>query len=57
MRNLAEYPMTRQEIVECLDRLGREFAAELRCGDMRPVLLEAAARLIEKGGRPDEVVE
>lgn len=49
MRNLVEYPVTKQEIVECLDRLimeRRERRDDL-IGDMTPVLLEVAKRIVQ----------
>ncbi len=50
MRNLIKYPVTDQEIVECLRRLADEKSEEGRrvglCGDMEPLLLATAADII-----------
>jgi hypothetical protein len=42
MRNLLVYPVTLDEIVECLERCRDDARAEERCGDMRPMLLNLA---------------
>lgn len=42
MRNLVEYPITLDEIVECLETYKRQAMDEERIGDMRPVLLDLA---------------
>ena len=51
MRNLAEYPITREEIVECLEQIGAEIQRmneeQLACGDMRPLLLDRAIRMVK----------
>lgn len=52
MRNLVEYPITKDEIVHYLDFLIRELGytnTEL-VGDMGPLLLQAAKEYVEKGG-------
>ena len=49
MRNLLEYPVTTQEIVEYLTYLKTEFdfGNTGSCGDMGPVILaEAIARIV-----------
>ncbi len=50
MRNLNEYPITRQEIIECLAKLRDERDQENeesgRVGDMCPLLLQAAIEVI-----------
>lgn len=47
MRNLIEYPVTTEEILELLDALKMEFDGDLM-GDMRPaILMEAAKRICE----------
>ena len=47
MRNLAQYPVTTAEILECLRTLFEEISAEKRPGDMRPLLLRKAAEIVE----------
>ena len=47
MRNLAEYPIDDDEIIECLKALANELASEERIGDMRPLLLKEAAKRLE----------
>ena len=46
MRNILEYPITDEEVLELLDRLIKENIEEnqktLRCGDMTALLLEYA---------------
>lgn len=46
MRNLLEYPITDQEIVECLYNLASKLDAEERIGDMRAVLLTTAGDIV-----------
>ena len=50
MRNLAEYPITRQEIVECLEQIKTDLQRlneeQLACGDMRPLLLDRTIKII-----------
>ena len=46
MRNILKYPVTTQEIVECLTKLSDEILDEGRMGDMRPLLLTMAARYL-----------
>jgi hypothetical protein len=46
MRNLLVYPITIIEIEECLLRLSDEINAEERIGDMRPLLLREAAKIV-----------
>lgn len=52
MRNLAEYPITLDEVIECLNGLKLEAMAEavenLSYGDMRPLLLEHAIKVIKR---------
>lgn len=50
MRNLAKYPPTKEETVESLRRLAEEVGKKHICGDMRPLLLELAAKAVEKHG-------
>lgn len=47
MRNLVEYPVTKDEIMENMDRLSQEILKEGGVGDMRPLLLREASKLIE----------
>lgn len=42
MRNILAHPVTLDEIVDCLKRLRDREAAEERCGDMTPLLLDMA---------------
>ena len=49
MRNILEYPPTTAEIVECLRELSKELlAGEPSMGDMRPLLLEMAASIVQR---------
>ena len=47
-RNLVKYPVTREEIVDCLCNLSADLSAEVIIGDMRPYLLKIAAEIIAK---------
>lgn len=49
MRNTVEYPITKEEIAECLRGLSILFQREGRIGDMRPLLLEKARDLVLTG--------
>lgn len=42
MRNLAEYPVTFEEVTEFLTELRDSFMSEEKCGDMRPLLVDWA---------------
>jgi hypothetical protein len=46
MRNLLEYPVTRDEVLECLTRLRADLNPEL-IGDMTPVLLDHAIAIVK----------
>lgn len=46
MRNLAEHPVTREEIVESLLRSADNFVLENRLGDMRGYLHREAVKLL-----------
>ncbi len=46
MRNLAQYPVTFDEIVDFLDKQSKELSEEQRMGDMRPLLLKEAAKFM-----------
>lgn len=51
MRNTLVYPVTKQEIIDCLDRIFSELAyedeKEPRCGDMRQWLLAEAIDIVK----------
>lgn len=50
MRNLKRYPITSQEIEDCLRDLAKEHGADKTglIGDMTPILLEAAANIVRR---------
>jgi len=48
MRNLAQYPATREEVLALLDELTATFNAEGNVGDMRPLLLSYAREVVRK---------
>ena len=48
MRNLAQHEITLREIEDCLRKLATEISGEGRGGDMRPLLLEAAATIVHR---------
>ena len=48
MRNLVEHPITTKEIEECCIKLSLNLAAEKHTGDMRPLLLQVAAKIINR---------
>lgn len=54
MRNLTRYPITLDEIESCLaqirDELIQKGEDELRVGDMRPLLVDAAITIIRRLG-------
>lgn len=54
MRNLRRWPITLVEIEDCLlqlaDEIGEKDAEEQRFGDMRPLLLRAAAKIVKRTG-------
>lgn len=50
VRNLKRYPITLIEIENCLNKLADDFAAEQRMGDMRPLLLKAASKIVKRTG-------
>jgi hypothetical protein len=52
MRNLADYPITKAEIIGCLKRISDEIIKDEAVGDMTPLLLEIAAKIVERSG-PD----
>lgn len=52
MRNLAEHPVTTGEIEECLGALSAGIVAEGRTGDMRPLLLAEASKIVRRAANP-----
>jgi hypothetical protein len=50
MRDLKRYPITTSEIERCLLALADELAKEGKIGDMRPMILAAAARIVCRVG-------
>lgn len=50
MRNLRKHPIELHEIETCLNEIRlkiiEENTKEQRCGDMRPLLIDAASRII-----------
>lgn len=46
MRNLDQYPITKSEIVDCMNKMISECDPDL-IGDMRPLLLGRAVEIIE----------
>ncbi len=54
MRNILEYPPTKEEVVELLTRLAETKSnaneAAMVCGDMEPYLLAVAAEVINAHG-------
>ena len=48
MRNLAKHPVTIDEIVDCLESQSKKLSEEKRVGDMRPLLLREAAKIIRR---------
>ena len=52
MENLSEYPVTAEEIVQCLTRMAEEISANNNehkvVGDVRPLLLLEAATIVER---------
>jgi hypothetical protein len=47
MRNLIEFPITLNEVIECLERCKAECNPDL-IGDMRPVLLQRAIQIVKR---------
>lgn len=52
MRNLTKYPVTTLEVMECLKnyelQAQKEIDEEMLCGDMRPLLLRAAQKIVTR---------
>jgi hypothetical protein len=47
MRDLTTYPITKQEIINCLTSIGTDAAKDAAPGNMEPLLLRAATYLIQ----------
>lgn len=58
MRNLRKYPVTSREIEDCLENLADELSTgdDLRCGDMRPMLLKIAAKIVRRSAFTQEAL-
>ena len=53
MRNLGEYPVTDQEIIDCLTELRDDLERNARgVGDLRPTLIDAAIERTTEHPRP-----
>lgn len=48
MRNLLEYPITHDEVIDVIDYLYRDAAEEMRCGDLRPMVIRSLKTLAGK---------
>lgn len=55
MRNIVEFPVTKQEIYECLERIQHDLMEEGRIGDMRPYLVDLALGIILKSDWKQEI--
>lgn len=55
MRNLAEYPVTTKEIVECLKVQSEKEAGAAGIGDMASLLLSLAARFFDNEMGADDI--
>lgn len=47
MRNLVQYPITLDEIVETLETLKKQVLAEEHIGDIRPLCLDMAIAAVQ----------
>jgi predicted GNAT superfamily acetyltransferase len=47
MRNLAEFPITIEEVISELEVVRAEALAEDQVGDMRPCLMDEAIKIVE----------
>jgi hypothetical protein len=56
MRNIAEYPVTKEEIASCLVDLSDSFLEDGKIGDMRPYLLGIAAQIVIKSDWKQEEI-
>lgn len=50
MRNLSKHPVSIGEIVKCLDDMADEIVLEQILGDMRPLLLREASKIVTRAG-------
>ena len=48
MRDINKYPITIAEIILYLEKLEKDISSEMRIGDVRPLLLRNAIKIIEK---------
>jgi hypothetical protein len=48
MRNLAVYPITMTEITDCLEEMAKRVSDEELIGDIRPLCLKMAKRIVER---------
>jgi hypothetical protein len=50
MRNEIEFPITLDEVIECLERLERDSleSGPVAYGDMTPILLRAAIQVVKR---------
>jgi hypothetical protein len=48
MRNLLEFPVTLDEVIEGLERLKADIMQEGACGDIRPLLLHRAIQIVKR---------
>ena len=54
MRNTEEYPVTKEEIINCLHSLASQISEEGAIGDMRPLLLQEAIAIISAAHTPQQ---
>jgi hypothetical protein len=57
MRNLKAYPITLDEIEQCLLCFAEELSKDELIGDMRPLLLQTAAEIVGKCAVAAEAIE
>lgn len=48
MRNLTKHPITIKEICACLDECSAEALGNEAVGDMRPLLLRTASKILQR---------
>ena len=53
MRDLVRYPITKIEILECLESLANDILEEERVGDMRPLLLQVTMEIVKRNSPPE----
>ena len=53
MRDLLRYPITKLEVLNCLEDLLEEIQLEQGIGDMRPLLLQVAMEVIKRNSPPE----